>query len=175
MFKFSDLSNIHRIIRNNCYRRKLKSCGKDVTFCRGVKISHAKNVTIGNNVRFGVDNIFSGLGDIIIGNNVCFGPQVMVWSSNHNYYSPKALPFDETQELKPVIIEDNVWVSARVCITPGVTIGEGAVIAMGAVVINDVPKGAVVGGNPAKVLKYRDMEKYYQLKAEKKFQYLGRK
>ena len=74
-----------------------------------------------------------------------------------------------------LIFEDNVWVSARTCITPGVTIGEGAVIAVGAVVTKDIPKGAVVVGNPAKVLKYRDMEKYYQLKAEKKFQYLGRK
>ena len=53
-------------------------------------------------------------------------------------------------------------------ILKGVTIGEGAVIGMGAVVTKDVPKGAVMGGNPAKVIKYRDMERYEQLKQDGK-------
>ena len=53
------------------------------------------------------------------------------------------------------------------------TIEEGAVVAMGSVVTKDVPKGAVVGGNPAKILKYRDLEKYDKLKSENKFINVG--
>ncbi len=71
--------------------------------------------------------------------------------------------------LKPVTIADNVWIGCRATIVPGVTINEGAVIASGAVVTKDVPKGAVVGGNPAKVLKYRNMEYYEKLKEQKSF------
>ncbi len=62
---------------------------------------------------------------------------------------------------------------ARCTIIPGVTIEEGAVVAMGSVVTKDVPKGAVVGGNPAKILKYRDLEKYDKLKSENKFINVG--
>lgn len=58
-------------------------------------------------------------------------------------------------EIKPVIIEDNVWIGARVCILPGVTIGEGSVIGACAVVPKSVPPYSVVIGNPARVVKTR--------------------
>ncbi|MGM1299845.1 DapH/DapD/GlmU-related protein, partial [Enterobacter hormaechei] len=54
---------------------------------------------------------------------------------------------------KPVTIGDNVWIGGRAIINPGVTIGDNAVIASGAVVTKDVPANAVVGGNPAKIIK----------------------
>jgi acetyltransferase-like isoleucine patch superfamily enzyme len=69
----------------------------------------------------------------------------------------------------PVVIEDFVWLGARVTILPGVRIGEGAIVQMGAVVTKDVPPYAVVGGSPAKILKYRDQARFEQLKANGKF------
>ena len=69
----------------------------------------------------------------------------------------KALPvtYEKVEEYKPVLIGNDVWVGARATIMDGVTIGHGAVVAAGAVVTKDVPAYAIVGGVPAKVLKYR--------------------
>lgn len=157
-------------IRNFIIKKRLKKCGEDVVFCSGIKFHGPKNITIGNNVWIGEKARFSGAsGGIIIGNNVSFGPEVVIWSSNHNYYAPKLLPYDKNLVPKQIIIEDNVWICTRACIAPGVVIHEGAVIAMGAVVTKNVPKGAVVAGNPAKIIKYRDMDIYEKLKKENKF------
>ena len=76
--------------------------------------------------------------------------------------------------MKPVTIEDNVWIGGKSIILPGITIHEGAVIGMGAVVTKDVPKGAVVGGNPAKILKYRNIKKYDELCSIKSFFIFGK-
>lgn len=61
---------------------------------------------------------------------------------------------------KPVHIKKNVWIGVNVTILPGVTVGENAVIGAGAVVTHDVPDNAVVVGNPARVIKYLDAEKF---------------
>jgi acetyltransferase-like isoleucine patch superfamily enzyme len=68
-----------------------------------------------------------------------------------------------------VHIKDFVWCGNNVTIIPGITIGEGAIIAAGAVVVKDVPDCAIVGGNPAQIIKYRNKEAFYKLKSEKKF------
>lgn len=166
-FYIASFLKIHKI-RFWLYKRRLKSCGELVRFSSGVKLFKPKNITVGNNVRIGNNCILSGEGGINIGNNISFGPQVIIWSANHNFDTPETLPYDKEYISKEVNIEDNVWIGARATIVPGVRIHEGAVIGMGAVVTKDVPEGAVVGGNPAKILKYRNMEAYKNLKAQNK-------
>ena len=68
-----------------------------------------------------------------------------------------------------VIIDDFVWIGSDVTISGNVHIGEGAIIAIGSVVVKDVPRCAIVGGNPAKLIKYRDIERFEKLKSEGKF------
>ena len=167
-FKIEKFFNVKKL-RYFYYKTKLKSCGKRVIFCSGTLLSVGKNITIGNNVRIGERSRLSGIGGITIGNNVSMGPEVLIWSSNHNYFSPNKLPYDYNTKKNQVRIGDNVWIGARSCISAGVTIGEGAVIAMGSVVTKDVPPCAVVGGNPAKIIKYRDIEKYNILKEKEEF------
>ena len=60
--------------------------------------------------------------------------------------------------VKPIFIEDYVWIGMRVSIAPGVRIGEGAILGMGSVIFEDVPPLAIVIGNPAKILTYRSKE-----------------
>ena len=71
----------------------------------------------------------------------------------------KKLDIDYTKSINnPVTIGNDVWIGANVCILPGISIGDGAVLAAGAVITKDVPPYAIVGGVPAKVIKYRFSE-----------------
>ena len=160
---------IIRTIRSWIYRKRVKSCGKGVSFLTGVKLRCAKKITIGSNVRIGENACLAARGGIEIGNNVSIAQDVLIWTDNHNYFSPGLIPYDSKHIEKPVIIKDNVWICSRAMIVPGVTIEEGAVIGMGAVVASNVPACAVVAGNPAKIIKYRDIEKYKELKQKKQF------
>lgn len=91
---------------------------------------------------------------IRIGSNVLMGAYVQV--IDHNHGIAKDLIIREQRALiEHVIIEDDVWIGAGVKILSGVTVGRGAVIGANAVVTSDVPPYAVVGGVPAKVIKYR--------------------
>lgn len=134
-----------------------------------VKIVSPERCVIGTGTVINADSVIHCAGGVLIGSYVHVGHGLCVYSSNHNYASDKSIPYDDRDILNPVEIRDYVWIGAKVSIVPGVKIGEGAVVGMGAVVTCDVPDGAIVGGNPAKILGYRDMEIFQQLKLEGKF------
>jgi acetyltransferase-like isoleucine patch superfamily enzyme len=131
------------------------------------KTSLNRNTYLGKNVNFNGMKI-RGKGEVRIGDNFHSGPECIILTQIHNYEG-NAIPYDNTYIKRKVIIEDNVWFGVRVMVLPGVTIGEGAIIQAGTVVVKDVPPLAIVGGHPGKVFKYRDNEHYYKLKSEKKF------
>ena len=108
-----------------------------------------KNIQIGENVFINSNCNFQDQGGITIGNNVLIGHRVVIATLNH------AQKPSQRQDMHPlpVKIEDNVWVGSGSIILPGVTIGEGAIIAAGAVVTKDVEKNTTVGGVPAKKIK----------------------
>lgn len=148
----------------------LKAVGRNVHLCKGYSISSSNKLSVGSNTWIG-ENFFAKCeGGLSIGSGVIISRGVEIWTANHNYDSKdlKSLPYDSRFVLKPVNIGDNVWIGSRVVIIPGVSIGEGAVVGAGAVVTRDVPPLAVVGGNPAEVIKYRDKEIYERLKQENK-------
>jgi acetyltransferase-like isoleucine patch superfamily enzyme len=93
----------------------------------------------------------------------------MMITQNHNYDHGTMIPYDDTYIFKDIHIEDNVWLGNRVIILGGVTIGEGAIIQAGSVVVKNIPKYAIAGGHPATVFKYRDIKHYEKLKSAKKF------
>tara|TARA_B100001142_G_scaffold141143_1_gene142448 strand:+ start:449 stop:943 length:495 start_codon:yes stop_codon:yes gene_type:complete len=128
----------------------------------------SRNTTLGKNVSFNGIRI-SGCGLVTIGNNFHSGKDCLIISENHNFNMGEKIPYDETYICKDINIQDNVWLGDRVIILAGVTIGEGAIIQAGSVVVSDIPKYAIAGGHPAKVFSQRDIKHYTKLKEEKKF------
>lgn len=110
-----------------------------------------------------------GAGGIRIGEGTIFGPEVTVLSTMPRYEDPACLPFEPAPTPMPVRIGRGVWVGYGAVLCPGVQVGEGAVVGMGAVVWEDVPAGAVVGGNPARILRMRDAELIRSLLREERF------
>lgn len=124
-----------------------------------------KNTYIGDYANFSGMTI-QGRGRVTIGNYFHSGQDCLIISENHNYEG-KEIPYDSTYIVKEVVIDDFVWIGFRVIILGGVHIGEGAVIQASSVVVSDIPSYAIVGGNPAKVFKYRDIEHFMELKENK--------
>ncbi len=83
------------------------------------------------------------------------GPKVTILTRKHIYNVIISMNMQSGCTVKAVEIADDVWIGTRALILPGVSIGKGAIIAAGAVVTKDVPDYAIVGGNPAKVIKSR--------------------
>ena len=118
-------------------------------------IYHGRNMTIGREVAINDHFWANAMGGINIGNSVLVGPYVIIHSANHRL-DRIDIPIQKQGHKKaPVIIEDDVWIAARVTILPGVTIGKGAVIAAGAVVNHDVEPYMIVGGVPARLIQPR--------------------
>lgn len=142
------------------------------SFGSNLRVNHSshlnKNTILGDNCNFNGMEIVGG-GKVTIGNNFHSGVDCMIITSNHNFIDGEAIPYDNTYIHKNIVIEDNVWFGNRVIVTGNITIGEGAIVAAGAVVCKNVPALAIVGGNPANVIKYRDKEHYYSLKQQHKF------
>ncbi len=124
---------------------------------------------IGKGSHLKSDSYIEYMGGVTIGDYFHTGRGLTIFSSNHNYEYEGAIPYGGEDILKEVVIGNWVWCGANVTIVPGVHIGDGAVIGSGAVVTKDVPECAVVGGNPAKVIKYRNKEQFYKLKAEGRY------
>lgn len=112
-------------------------------------INYGKNLTIGKNVFINFDCIFLTLGCITIEDDVLIGPKVSLITENH----PLKPQHRKGLIGKSIHIKKNAWIGAGATILPGVTIGENAVVAAGAVVSKDVPDNVVVGGIPAKTIK----------------------
>ena len=114
-------------------------------------------IIIGDNVNMNTDCHIGCINKVVIGDNVLMASRIYISDHFHGEINAAALslpPMRRPLYTKgPVIIEENVWIGEGVCIMPGVTIGANAIIGANAVVTKDVPANAVVGGNPARVIR----------------------
>lgn len=146
-------------------RKKCKFCGIRLRV-NGFS-TFTPNTVIGDYCNFNGMKI-SGNGKVTIGNYFHSGPDCRIICQNHNYEGLK-IPYDETYICKDVTIGECVWLGTSVIVLGGVTIGNGAIIQAGSVVVNDIPDCAIAGGHPAKVFKYRNKEHYQELYQRGKF------
>ncbi|MBQ7496873.1 MAG: sugar O-acetyltransferase [Selenomonas sp.] len=115
---------------------------------------YGRNIHLGKNVFINSCCHFQDQGGIYIGDHVLIGHNVVLATIDHDLN-----PFDRHNHYAPIHICDRVWIGASAVITKGVTIGEGAVVAAGAVVTKDVQPFTVVGGVPAKIIKKIELGK----------------
>ena len=108
-----------------------------------------RNITFGKNVFLNTGCTFQDLGGVTIGDASQIGQNVTLCTLNHGLAPEQR----GTIYPSPIIIGRNVWIGANATVLPGVTVGDDAIIAAGAVVTRDVPEKAVVAGVPAKVIK----------------------
>src|SRR5699024_2200 len=94
-------------------------------------------------------------GDVRLGHSVRIGAHTSILAFNHTITDPDVAVFRQPISAQGIVIGDDVWIGSHVMILDGVTIGDRAVVAAGSVVTKDVPAGAIVAGNPAKVKKWR--------------------
>jgi acetyltransferase-like isoleucine patch superfamily enzyme len=146
----------YRATQENLYRPEdFLHYGKNVRIEAGVGIAAPERLYLGDNVGISQKCYINAVGGCHIGRGSQVGGETIILTVEHQYSTGESLPYDPTRLVKPVYIEDYVWIGTRASIAPGVRVGEGAVIGMGSVVIQDVPPLAIVMGNPAQILTYR--------------------
>lgn len=157
---FKDLCKLaaYYCVNHTIGRRQIK-VGNGSKIHDTVILRQASNIEIGDGCLINHNNVLQAGkvdGKIKIGNYVHTGANVMIIAFNHAFDTRDIPTIQQDYYDADVIIGDDVWIGGGSIILAGVTIGKGAIIAAGAVVNNDVPEYAIVGGVPAKVLKYRN-------------------
>ena len=138
---------------------------KNVRFFEGFHVRNPKGITLGDGCSIGTRVLLDGRKGLMVGKSVVFGYECIVWTLNHNYND-----IHFCTKGAPVSIGDFAWICSRSIILPGIHIGEGAVVASGAIVTKAVSPYSIVAGVPAKVVGERERKNYdYGYKASEEY------
>ena len=142
-------------LRNWGIRMMGAKASKDVMFYPGFTVRNPKKLVIEDGVFIGPKCLLDARKGLTIHKNAVIAYESIIWSLNHDYndvhFCGKGAPTE---------IGAYAWICSRSIILPGVKIGEGAIIASGAIVTKDVPPYAIVGGIPAKIIGNREEKRY---------------
>ncbi len=150
------LGQLSKDLRRWCCKHMFAECGPNLNVEKGAYFGNGKDIKAGKYVGLG-KNFTMHNRVLTVGDNLMMGEDVMFLGGGHGY-DRLDVPMGEqgSKEKTPLYIAGDVWIGARAIILPGCRrIGHGAIVGAGSVVTHDVPDYAIVGGNPAKVIKYR--------------------
>lgn len=144
------------LLRARYLSSRMKKAGSPMLVLAGARFRSLENLEVGDNVSIGYDNFLQARGGLTIGNNVTLAPGVKIWSTNHNFDDPDVPVRRQGHTMKPVIIEDDVFIASNAFVLPGTTLSRGCVVTAGAVVGGKVYRPfSILAGNPARVIGYR--------------------
>lgn len=150
-----NIGRLHGLsLRLYLYRRIGMKVGKNCVIRRGVYLASPNELELGDGTFVGRASLYC-TGGVRIGRNVNVSDGAVIITAKHDVNSPQ---FEARYE--PITIEDWAWIATNAIVLAGVTIGEGAVVAAGAVVTKDAAPYTIVGGNPAKVIGERKKQKF---------------
>ena len=139
----------HRVRRLVFVRLVRADAAGDVSLERGVRVTEKGGVTVGDHTNINTGVVLDGRGGLEIGSKVNISPEALILTAEHDPRSP-----DFGGVTSSVVIGDRVWIAARAMVLPGSRVGEGAVVAAGAVVRGEVEPWSIVAGNPARIVKH---------------------
>lgn len=150
------VGKICRAFRQQLCKRIFKVSAQTFNINKGAYFGTGVNLSIGNNSSIGRNCQLAN--DVTIGDDVMMAPEVAIFSVSHET-AETSIPMrlQGNKAPNPVTIGNDVWIGQRAMIMPGVNIGNGVIIAAGAIVTKDIADFSVVGGNPAKIIKYRTL------------------
>jgi maltose O-acetyltransferase len=149
----SDAFPIFGRIRGGICRPIFRLAGVGIHIKQGAYFGKGDGIEIGDHSDLGLRcHVYN---NVTIGRDVMMGPDVMILAGNHTFDRLDIPMRLQAQQRERCQIGDDVWIGARAIILGGVSIGDGAVVAAGAVVTRDVPAYAIVGGNPARLIRFR--------------------
>ena len=163
---FRKIDNVLDLIRFKIKRSKFKNISKNADIELPLSLNFYDKIDIMDDTYLGPGAVIDSRGGVEIGSGTIIGPDVRIYTSNHNYKDPEYLPYDFNWVNKKVIIGKNVWIGGNVVILPGAYIQDGSIIAAGSVVRGNVEYCSIISGNPAKCFGYRNIKNYQKLVTE---------
>lgn len=152
--RFLPSGKFGKFVRYHICKRIFKKCGKNVNVEHLATFGNGFNIEIGNNSGIGIRANIPN--DIIIGNDVMMGPNVYIFSLNHEFgKTDVSMCKQGFTKSKQTIIEDDVWIGRNVTFTPGRTIKKGTIVGACTMLCKDFPEYSIVGGNPSKLIRSR--------------------
>lgn len=148
---------------------RLATLGKGVSICGPISIGNPQNTYFGEAVSIQQGFSSRGLGKLIVGSHVHIGENVTIGTSDFHFDRSDVLPGSPQMFSGDITIGDCTWIGDHVLVMPCVSIGEGAILAAGAVITEDIPPLSIVSGSPAKVVRKRESAYYEFLRKQSRY------
>jgi maltose O-acetyltransferase len=154
--------------------KSLGGIGEGVELDPSVTLNFPQRIVLGEHIYIGPRTELLGRGGLNICSHTIISSDVVIMTSIHRYQGAAMLPYDEVELLRSVTIGIGAWIGMRAIVLPGVVLGDGCVVGAGAVVTKSWEDGSIIAGNPACLIKRRDMSEFRRLAASGQW-YLFRK